>query len=86
MTSTTEFFWRGTAARISFVEDRVFVVIDGVQHTLPNPRHRKTGRRRYRLCVTHFERLVKTTLTEIEKWKADREAKELAAEKDHAYA
>jgi hypothetical protein len=86
MTATFEIVRRGKPARVSFIDRRIMVVIDGYQVTIANPPKRGSGRRSYWACEAHCRKLCDRALAKIEKWKADREAKELAAEKDHAYA
>lgn len=86
MTSTWEMTRKGKSARISFVDERVIVVIDDVQVTIANPTRRGTRRHKYWACETHCVRIFDRALAKIDDWKTARETKELNAMKEHAYA
>lgn len=66
MTSTWEITRKGKAARISFVAHEIFVVIDGVQVTIPNSPKRGSGRHRYWPCEAHCVRLFDHAIAKIE--------------------
>jgi hypothetical protein len=85
-TSTWEIKRKGKAARISFVAHEIFVVIEDVQVTIANPPKRGSGRHRYWPCEAHCVRLFDRAVEKIAAWKLEREAKELASMKEHAYA
>jgi hypothetical protein len=86
MTSTWIIDRKGKSARISFVDEAVYVVIDGVQFRIANPNRRGGGRRKYWPCESHCVRLLDRAVTKIEEWKREREERELARMKEHVYA